>query len=78
MLEHSPVTQLCLCIGPARGFWWNSREYLAGLLEYLESFYERTQPLSSLSKVASDFLQDPFCRNTCCAEPATGLFQLAL
>ncbi|KAK9838337.1 hypothetical protein WJX81_005551 [Elliptochloris bilobata] len=27
------------------------REYLAGLLEYLESFYQRTQPLSSLSKV---------------------------
>ena len=26
------------------------REYLAGLLEYLESFYQRTQPLSSLSK----------------------------
>ena len=27
-----------------------AREYLAGLLEYLESFYERTQPLSSLGK----------------------------
>ena len=29
------------------------REYLAGLLECLESFYERTQPLSSLSKVCN-------------------------
>ena len=27
------------------------REYLAGLVGYLESFHERTQPLSALSKV---------------------------
>lgn len=27
------------------------REYMEGLLRYLESFYERTQPLGSLEKV---------------------------
>ncbi len=29
----------------------SGREYLEGLVDYLESFYDRTQPLSTLDKV---------------------------
>ena len=36
----------------------HSREYLRNLLGYLETFYERTNPLGSLSKVYSKLEQD--------------------
>lgn len=41
---------------------WPSREYLETLVQYLQSFHERTQPLQSiskqLSKLEADFAEE--------------------
>lgn len=49
---HIHIAQCPLCLRvPRRACFLLCREYLEGLVGYLESFHSRTQPLGSLNKI---------------------------